>query len=89
MRITYLEFKEIRVMTNNGDPTILQNKYSYVFEPCFTAKYFFNEKPKSMFVFAQAGFGIADQTDDVEYTLPFFMPHYNLGIGIRLSKGDP
>ena len=58
-------------MTNNGDPSILQNKYSYVFEPCFTAKYFLTEKPKSMFVFAQAGFGIADQTDDVE--LPAFL----------------
>ncbi|HEX6892719.1 MAG TPA: hypothetical protein VF141_18555 [Chryseolinea sp.] len=89
MRMTYLQFKDIRVMTNNGDPSILRSKYSYVFEPCFTAKYFLTEKPKSMFVFAQAGFGIADQTDEVEYNMPFFMPHYNVGIGFRLSKPDP
>ena len=89
LRITYVEFKDIRVMTDNGNPSVLQNKYSYVFEPCFTAKYFLTEKSKSMFVFAQAGFNVADQTEDVDFNLPFFMPHYNLGIGIRLSKGDP
>jgi hypothetical protein len=88
MRFTYLQFKDISVMTDNRSPSILQSKYSFVFEPCFTAKYFITQKPKSMFVFAQAGFNLADQTDDIEYNLPPFMPHYNLGIGFRLSRGD-
>jgi hypothetical protein len=88
MRITYVEFKDLRVMTDNGNPSVFRNKYSYVFEPCFTAKYFLTKKPTSMFVFAQVGFNAADQAEDVDFNLPFFMPHYNLGIGIRLSKGD-
>jgi len=88
VRITYVEFRDLMVMTDNTNPSIISNKHSYVFEPCFTAKYFLTKKPKSMFVFAQAGFNVAN-SDDIDYNMPFFMPHYNLGIGIRLLKGNP
>jgi hypothetical protein len=88
VRVTYSEFRDLMVMTDNLNPSIFPNKHSYVFEPSFTAKYFLTEKPKSMFVFAQVGFNVAN-SDDIEFNMPFFMPHYNFGVGVRLSKGDP
>lgn len=88
LRVSYIEFRNALTMVDNANPQ-RQNLYTYVFEPSFTSKYFISNKPKSMFVFAQVGFNLADQTNDIEYNMPFFMPHYNIGVGFRLQKEDP
>ena len=88
-RVSYVEFKEIVVMTDNANPVILRNRGSYIFEPSFTAKFFVSKKSTSMYVFAQAGFNMSDQSGENPYNMPIIAPHYNAGIGIRLLKDEP
>lgn len=88
MRFSYVEFEDLKVMTDNVNPLFLRNKGSFVFEPCFTTKFFVTRRPTSMYVFGQVGFNVADQSGDVRYNMPLFMPHWNVGVGIRLLKED-
>ena len=85
-RFSYVEFKDLLVMTDNANPQFLRNRGSYVWEPSFTAKYYVAKKSTSMYVFRQAGFNITDQSDDIRYNMPIFAPHVNVGVGIRLLK---
>lgn len=88
MRISYIEFKDLLVMRDNANPLYLRNRASYVLEPSFTTKFFVSRRPTSLYVFAQAGFNITEQSDDVRYNMPVIVPHWNLGMGIRLLKED-
>jgi hypothetical protein len=89
MRLSYVEFKDLLVMTDNANPEYLRNRGSFVWEPSFTAKYFVARKATSVYVFGQAGVNVTDQSDDVRYNMPVFAPHFNLGVGIRLLKEEP
>lgn len=88
MRFSYIEFKDLLVMTDNANPRIFRNKGTYVFEPSFTTKFFISKKPTSMYVFGQAGFNLTEGYDDITYNMPVIAPHYNIGVGIRLMKGE-
>ena len=84
-RIAAVDFRTLSILVN-GSPSDMPRRRFYFFEPCFTAKYFINERPSQMFAFAQTGFNTSEQHDENYSNLPYSLLHYNVGFGIRLSR---